>query len=640
MSEVSQEQEALDRDDAVERPEVPTVEVKGLVQGVAPSGSPFTLIKIGEARPLGEGDAVISEVVFVGDKAEKISTTLGIEPDIPRREISIIKRAVALGCAAAFLAVACEQQHSASDDALQKMYSQLTSDQMANLLPPSVICGTQLGDSKFVPGTLPNGDKILTFIRNNPETGHDSCYYIKHADVLKMVDEVCEAKLIELPGTGNNISQCVVDGDNAYYSKWSLVEQVANIQFDAAENATVENNEDMVGWMSPSHAVIIFEDGVAHLLYDAPGGLDKRNLQTGETTSTPYDTTCGIPHKDPDSDTWVGSKLVGFGGVQHCMLVTSSTLEGLMSSLQFVPGIMIENNQIIGDAKNPRIIGDMLIFEGDTGDGTIGYYAVVAPPDNPDVGPDVQEQDLGEQDTGVLPDLGEPDLGDPDTGVLPDLGDPDTGVEPDLGEPDTWVEPDLGDPDTGPEPDIAELPDTQVNPEDTAETSDTSIPGDESSGPEEISQPDEISDAIDAAEEAWKEIIETSQPDELEGPDELTIPDEASAPDEFTQPDEVSTPDELAQADEATHPDKGQKDHGTLPEWGSETTIVDVVGKDLPGPDNSGPEVSTGTPGGGCSSASEGQGQTRNSLFLLLGSIGAMMAARLRRKENEEEQVR
>jgi hypothetical protein len=154
---------------------------------------------------------------------------------------------------------------------------------------------------------------------------------------------------------------------------------------------------------------------------------------------------------------------------------------------------MRNDNGLTGEAKNPRIQGQVMVFEGrmKTPNGQELeepkiYYAVVMeycgnlvcgegetnetceadcpvvvdPPDvgEPDTGsiPDAGEPDLGEPDAGE-PDLGEPDLGEPDLGE-PDLGEPDLGEpdlgEPDLGEPDAG-EPDLGEPDAG-EPDVGE----------------------------------------------------------------------------------------------------------------------------------------------------------------------------------------
>jgi len=221
------------------------------------------------------------------------------------------------------------------------------------------------GDS--VPNIGTFGDEIvLSFVRDEEI---DHCYYVKGATIEEALAQP-QAQKIELPGVVSGevgINSCIFHDDRIYYQRGAEF-SVGSDVLDSEGVLLALNPLVLPGFVGSPYMTIGVESGVPFLIYIAAGNtIEKRNLITGVDTPTeiPF-LGCGIPHADAETGVWVNSRYDAdaYGGLIQCRLVSAGNMEAIAFSLKYIPGIMQGPEGLTGEAKNPRLSGQVLVFEG------------------------------------------------------------------------------------------------------------------------------------------------------------------------------------------------------------------------------------------------------------------------------------
>jgi len=334
--------------------------------GETKNGLPFQLVSAGEEEKLGE-DATVQKGVYILAPTPKFASALLDKPE--KRKVSTGRAAIAATILGAVAAGGCLNGNgdtgSAGDNAFAQMHKKMSlPTDIDHFSSKMEACFTEPGDKKPNIGTF-NGETVVTFIRND---GVDHCYYVKATDLQTALDSECNAQLITLPGIvlpgDPPIHGCVVHNNKAYYQRGGEPAIEADLT-NGGPSLTASNPQFVPGNIMGESITIVQDGGTDYILGQDGTNIRKYDIPTGteEITTVPDD--CGIPHLDPDTGVWVGSRFDNYAGPVECRVIKSTTLNGLASSLQFVPNIMWNGGGLEGNAKNPRIMGEIMVFEGE-----------------------------------------------------------------------------------------------------------------------------------------------------------------------------------------------------------------------------------------------------------------------------------
>jgi MYXO-CTERM domain-containing protein len=362
-------------DDAIE------LAVDRAFSGETPTGLPFNLVTAGDKKGIEGTNATVQEGVYVMAPKELAASLF--DPPM-QRKVSGKAAAVAAGVAGVLTFGACAGSDidagSGSDTAIDQMTKNLALPTDTAHLGPDTDAGfTQSGDIK--PNGLEgnfNTETVVTIIREDGG-GVERCYYARGIDAQDAIENLgTSAELISLPGIQAGdppIGTCAVYNNEIFYKRGAEPLQRADL-VDNAGTFTAANNTYIMPGIGSFDISIVEFGGVGNILYSDGSNVNVHNLSTGIQTATNMPTDCGMPHADENTGKFVGSKFDTYSGPITCQVVEADNqtdviagLNALAQSINFIPGVMDGTNGSEGDAEEPRLIGQYLVFQAEENNG-------------------------------------------------------------------------------------------------------------------------------------------------------------------------------------------------------------------------------------------------------------------------------